>query len=206
MLTQRLTVPTRLFGVIFKMKILAIADRPTKRKISEIISEGHFDLIITLGDLEQSQIQEMESITGIPKIGVYGNHDYGDYLDQLGIKNMHLTTFEHEGLVFGGFEGSVRYKNDIYAKMYTQEEAIDLIKEFPKVDVMIAHCPPYGINDEPDELAHQGFKALREYIEKQKPKYFLHGHTYPKDTELVTRYKDTEIVYVYADKVIKLDL
>jgi Icc-related predicted phosphoesterase len=33
----------------------------------------------------------------------------------------------------------------------------------------------------PNELAHQGFKASRSYVEEKKPKYFLHGHTYPAD-------------------------
>jgi len=46
---------------------------------------------------------------------------------RLEILNMHLKTFEYQGLIFGGFEGCVRYKNDPYAKMYTQEEASELL-------------------------------------------------------------------------------
>lgn len=38
--------------------------------------------------------------------------------------------------------------------MYTQEEAKELIKKLPKVDVLITHCPPRGINDNTDETHH----------------------------------------------------
>jgi Icc-related predicted phosphoesterase len=186
------------------MKILAISDRSPKEKIKTILQKNVVDLICTLGDLDQLQIAELIAITNIPKIGVYGNHDSGVYFEPLGIKNMHLETFEFGGLTFGGFEGSVRYKNDKYAKMYTQEEATELLKDFPYVDVMLAHCPPYGINDEPNDVTHQGFKALREYVETKKPKYLLHGHTYPTGATMTTKLAETEIIYVYGDKIVEL--
>jgi Icc-related predicted phosphoesterase len=126
------------------------------------------------------------------------------YFEPLGITNMHLKTLEFSGLTFGGFEGCVRYKDDPYAKMYTQEEATELLKDFPHVDVMLTHCPPYRINDEPEELAHQGYKALREYIEQKKPRYLLHGHTYPTAENITRKFIDTEIIYVYQDSLIDL--
>ena len=186
------------------MKVLAIADRAPKESIRTILDrEQNVDLICTLGHLDYFSLVELKDIHNIPKIGVYGNHCSGSYFEELGIKNMHLTTFEYKGLVFGGFEGSVRYKNDPYAPMYTQEEATDMLTDFPKVDVMLCHCPPFGINDE-EEVAHQGFKALRDYIEKHKPNYLLHGHTYPSEKNLVTQYQETKIIYVFADKIANL--
>lgn len=187
------------------MKILAIADRPPRESIRSILDKDHIDLICILGDLDLFSLSELKEITHIPKLGIYGNHDSGTYFEPLGIVNMHLKTYEYNGLVFGGFEGCVRYKNDPHAKMYTQEEASKLLKDFPRVDVMLVHCPPYGVNDEPDELAHQGFIALREYVEQKKPKYLLHGHTYPTAETLVTKLGDTEVIYVYEDKIIELN-
>ena len=187
------------------MKILAIADRAPKESISAILErEQNVDLICTLGDLDYFSLVELKNIHNIPKIGVYGNHCSGNYFDELGIKNMNLKTFEHKGLVFGGFEGSVRYKDDPYASMYTQEEANKMLSDFPYVDVMLCHCPPYGINDVPNEISHQGFKALREYIEKCKPKYLLHGHTYPDTNNIVTEHQGTKIIYVFSDKIIEI--
>jgi len=186
------------------MKILAIADRPPREKVEALISKEPVDLICTLGDLEQSELAGIDNITHIPKLGVYGNHCSGMYFEPLGITNMHLKTFEFGGLIFGGFEGCVRYKKDAYLKMYTQEEAASSLMNFPYVDVMLVHCPPYGINDEPEEVAHQGFKALRKYVEEKKPKYLLHGHTYPTDKTLISKLGNTEILYIYQDKVIEL--
>ncbi len=187
------------------MKILAISDRPPREKIKFILDKNPVELICILGDLDQFSLQELQEVTNIPKLGVYGNHDSGMYFEPLGIINMHLKTFKFGGLTFGGFEGCVRYKNDPYAKMYTQEEAAELLKDFPRVDVMLAHSPPYGVNDEPEELAHQGYKALREYVEQKKPKYLLHGHSYPTKENIVTKFGDTEIIYVYGDKLIDLE-
>lgn len=186
------------------MKILAIADRPPREKIRSILDKNPFELICTLGDLDQFSLNELVDINDIPKLGVYGNHCSGMYFGPLGITNMHLKIFEFDGLTFGGFEGCVRYKNDSYAKMYTQEEAFELLKDFPRVDIMLTHCPPYGINDEPEELAHQGYRALQEYVEQKRPKYLLHGHTYPTKENIVTKFGNTEIIYVYEDKLIDL--
>jgi hypothetical protein len=186
------------------MMILAIADRPPEHDVLELIDKSQVELVCLLGDLEYSDLRWLESIKDIPKIGVYGNHCSGNYFDSLGIKNLHLKTFEFKGIVFGGFEGSIRYKDSSDAKMHTQEEAKALLKNFQKVDVMIAHSPPFGINDEPDSQSHQGLMALREYIKTRKPRYFLHGHTYPVSKNLVTKYAGTDIIYVFGDKIIKI--
>lgn len=132
------------------------------------------------------------------------NHDSGNYFEKLGIINLHLKVFDFKGIKFGGFEGCVRYKEDPNAIMYTQEEAKEMLKDFPCVDIFISHAPPYGINDEPNEIAHQGFKALVDYIKRCSPKYLLHGHTYPQ--KVMTQFMDTKIIYVYQDMVLDLKL
>lgn len=183
------------------MKILAIADKKPSIPIKETLIKEGVDLIITLGDLERSEIAELEHITNTPKIGVYGNHCFPGYMETLGIYNMHMHTWSYDGLTFGGFEGCVRYKNTPYVKMYTQDEASALMEYFPYVDVFIAHAPPFGINDEEDP-AHVGFKAFRTYLEEKRPKYFLHGHTYPTKESLVTKFLDTEIIYIHGDAIV----
>lgn len=185
------------------MQILAIADRPPKKPIQEILSEESIDLIVTLGDLELSDIRSLETITHIPKLDVYGNHCSGMYMESLGIKNMHLAIQEIDGVTFGGFEGCVKYKESS-AKMYTQEEASRLLATFPRVDVMLAHCPPFGVNDDQRNITHTGYVGLREYVEREKPSFLFHGHTYPKETELVTMLGETNIVYVFGHKIITL--
>jgi|ADurb_Total_1213_FD_contig_31_1985988_length_1795_multi_4_in_0_out_0_2 hypothetical protein len=51
------------------------------------------------------------------------------YCEPLDIKNMHLTVFKFQGITFGGFEGVVKIQKN-NTKMYTQEEADDLLTNF----------------------------------------------------------------------------
>ncbi len=186
------------------MKILAIADRPPRSPLGETVSRELPEIIITLGDLSMHDLRGLGAISNIPKIGVYGNHCSGNYFGDLGVENMHLKTKEINGVTFGGFEGSIRYKSG-GAPMYTEEEASELLKNFPYVDVMIAHSPPRGTHDEPDP-AHQGLSALRDYILREKPKYFLHGHTYVSQGTQETVLGETTVIHVYADQVLTLQV
>jgi Icc-related predicted phosphoesterase len=88
--------------------------------------------------------------------------------------------------------------------MSTQEEASALLATLPHVDVMLAHCPPFGVNDDPSDNSHTGFIGLREYVEREKPRYLLHGHTYPNPGSEVTHLNETKIVYVFGEKIIEI--
>ena len=185
------------------MNILALADRRPKIDIPAVVEANGIDLIVTLGDFTIEDILAVKLVTAIPKIGVYGNHDSGTYMPALGIWDMHLMTWDFNGLKFGGFQGCVRYKRDPDALMYTQEEADRMMAGFPPVDVFLSHCPPRGINDE-DEIAHQGFDGLREYVDRVRPAILMHGHTYPTDDTVVTQHGPTRIEYVNEHKFISL--
>jgi Icc-related predicted phosphoesterase len=185
------------------MNVLVVADRRPDINIIEFVEPNNIELIITLGDLVREELLPLKDIARTPKIGVYGNHDSGTYMPELGIWNMHLKTWDFGGLKFGGFQGCVRYKDNPDAIMYTQEQAEQMMAGFPLVDVFISHCPPRGINDE-EEVAHQGFNALRSYIDQTPPKVWLHGHTYPTPEGLVTHYGPTKIEYVFRYKIINL--
>ncbi len=189
--------------IVNSMNILAIADRRPKINIPEVVLDNSIDLIVTLGDLTREDILQLEQIVDIPKIGVYGNHDSGTYMPELGIWNMHMKVLDYRGLRFGGFQGCVRYKENPDAIMYTQEEASQMMASFPEVDVFICHCPPRGINDE-EEIAHQGFQALRDYIDYKQPRLLLHGHTYPTEGNVVKQYNSTRIEYVYEYKILTI--
>lgn len=185
------------------MKILAIADRAPQIDIRETVDREKIDLIMTLGDLERSDILQLADIHDVPKIGVYGNHCSGNYMEDMGILNMHMATWRFREFVFGGFEGCVRYKENPDAIMYTQQEASAMFAQLPPVDILLCHCPPRGINDE-EELAHQGFDGSRAYIDRTPPKLLLHGHTYPTENDVVRQYGSTRIEYVYKWKVVEV--
>lgn len=185
------------------MKILAIADRPPRTSLKEKVMKERPDLIVTLGGLDYFSLRDLQDISDIPKIGVYGNHCSGNYFEPLGIENMHLRPKEVGGKLFGGFQGSIRYKQDPSAIMYTDEEAADLLEDFPPVDIFLAHSPPRGIHDE-DDPAHKGLEALREYVIRQSPTYFLHGHTYVSSSTRETPFGGSTVIHVYEDQILNL--
>ena len=49
------------------------------------------------------------------------------------------------------------------------------LTSFPSVDVFVAHNSPRLVHDRDDEV-HIGFVAFSNYINRARPKYFLHGH------------------------------
>ncbi len=184
------------------MKLLIIADRSTTRPIKDILSDNpEIDLIVTLWDLSYMDLNELNIFPHIPKIGVYWNHCDWMYMDNLWINNIHMKTFELWGLVFWWFEWCVKYKN--WKFQYTQEEAIEMISNLPKVDILICHCPPFWINDDQSDHAHIWFKATLEYIKKYKPRYLFHWHTYDYGN-FIDAFEDTKIVYVHREKIIEI--
>ena len=99
-------------------------------------------------------------------------------MEAFGIENLHLKRESLHGSSFCGFEGCVRYKPS-GERQYTQKQATKLASRLPAADVLLCHCPPYGVNDDPDDPAHIGFHALREWVDRHQPKVILHGHTHP---------------------------
>ena len=185
-----------------KIKALVIADKKPEWWIKSILDiNPDIDIIITLWDLEFYDISYLMDITKIPKIWVYWNHCDWLYMDQLWINNLHLKIFSFKWIKFWWFEWSIKYKESRYSKMYTQEEAYWLLKNFEKVDILITHNPPFWIHDETD-ISHIWFKALLDYIENNKPKYLLHWHTYHSIEENVVW--DTKIIYTSWYKIIDL--
>ena len=52
---------------------------------------------------------------------------------------------------------------------YTQKQAKKLIRKLPPADVLLCHCPPRGVNDDPDDPAHIGLEALRDWVLEHNP-------------------------------------
>ena len=189
------------------MRVLALADRPFHADVEKLASQCDVEAIVTLGDLEPSWLETLDRVK-LPKLGVYGNHDAEPYMTWFGIDNVHINRIDLDGgTSFSGFEGCVSYRRSGTAKVgpsYTQREAKKLIKKLPAADVLLCHCPPRGVNDDPDDPAHIGFEALREWVLKHQPRWLLHGHVHPTPGSLLKKLGDTRIVYVNGARVVDL--
>lgn len=185
------------------MRVLVIADRrPTLKGLAlpDYVASKRLDAVITAGDLTRDILTGIDSLA-VPTMGVYGNHCDGSYLDDLGMKNLHLSTARVGTLTFSGIQGCVRYKDDPSQLLYTQDEYRTLVRDLPEADVVVTHCPPAGINDHTDP-AHVGIEALREWVDRVQPAVLIHGHTYPRIPD--TACGSTRIEYVHGAKVITL--
>jgi Icc-related predicted phosphoesterase len=188
------------------MRVLALADRPFHADVSTLARQHAVDAIVTLGDLQPSWLETLDAVP-VPKVGVYGNHDDEPYMTWFGIDDLHLARIELDrGPSFSGFEGCVSYRRSgrRLGPSYTQQEASKLVRRLPAADVLVCHCPPRGVNDDPDDVAHVGFDALRDYVWKHSPRWLLHGHTHPQPGRILERIGDTRVVYVNGARIIDL--
>lgn len=183
------------------MKLLVLADtEPEWRSIPEEVASACADAVITVGDLsggwlERAGLQDVS----VPKLGVYGNHCDGQYLERLGVTNLHLLRTEVHGVSFSGLQGCVRYKARGRDILYTQDEYTEMVSALPSAQVLVTHCPPAGINDHAD-AAHVGITALRNWVADHRPSCVIHGHTYPEQP--VRSFGQTRIEYVRGSSIV----
>ena len=155
-----------------------------------------------LGDLEPAWTEGLADVE-LPKLGVRGNHDAPDALEAIGVEDLHLRLASVGDLSFSGFGGSPRY-SPRGGNEWTEEEAEQLVARLPRADVLLAHSPPEGVNDEPDDRAHRGSPALRAWVERNRPGWLLHGHTLPNPAALVSELGPTRVVHVRGAAPIEL--
>lgn len=186
-----------------KVRLLALADEAPPADPAELVAANEPDAVVTLGDLEPEVLSGLAAL-GIPLLGVHGNHDAEHDLDRLSIRDVHMTSTDVGGWSFAGFEGCVRYRDGPH--QYTQGEASELVQTLPGAGVLVCHCPPFGINDDPDDRAHVGFHALRAWVTRHRPRYLLHGHTTPDPLTRTRRLGDTDVVWVRGAALVELTM
>lgn len=161
--------------------------------------DGSAELLISLGDIWDRTIEEAyHQYECTQAFGVKGNHDSAGALPSF-VTSLHLTTEDYQGLLFGGFGGSWKYKPRGH-HLFEQDEVMQALEEFPQVDVFVAHNSPAGVHER-DRDVHQGFQAFREYIERAQPRYFLHGHQHLRQVTTLGR---TEIIGVFGEQFLEL--
>jgi uncharacterized protein len=179
------------------LNIIAIAD--DDYLVGHIEPNAEVDILISLGDLYDVTLQKAIDLYAPEHVlAVRGNHCVDDEFPVPTI-DLHLQTIELFGLTFGGFSGSWQYKK-VGNHMYTQDEAHQLLENFPAVDVFIAHNSPRGIHER-DTGIHQGFDAFIEYIDRAQPAYFLHGHQHCRK---ISYRGKTCIMGVYGEKSLQI--
>ena len=176
------------------MRVLVLADIDSIRWQG---GSGEVDLLLALGDISDCVILEAAEAYGAPPVfAVRGNHDVATNFPE-GISDLHMRTVEFGGLTFGGFGGAWRYKPRGNF-LFEQDEVATLLKDFPRVDIFIAHSSP-TIHAKDDGI-HTGFTAFDQYIREKQPRLFLHGHQH---IDRETIFGATKVIGVYKHRVLE---
>lgn len=180
------------------MNILVIADDDS---LIAKLDCGPVDVLISCGDLYDAAIQRAVAHYRPRKIfAVRGNHDVDQPFPD-GIVDLHLARKSFEGVRFGGFAGSWKYKPRGH-HLFEQAEVSGIMRGFPEVDVFVAHNSPRGIHERDGDV-HQGFDGFVSYLDRARPRVFIHGHQH---VDVTTVRGETTIVGVYGETLIRLEM
>jgi len=180
------------------MTIVAIADDDS---LIGNLDCGPVDVLISCGDLYDAAIRRAGAYYRPRKVfAVRGNHD-PDIPFPDGVVDLHLRRKTFEGVRFGGFGGSWKYKPRGH-HLFEQAEVSGIMRGFPEVDVFVTHNSPRGIHERDSEV-HQGFEGFVNYLDRVKPRLMIHGHQH---LDVTTMRGETTILGVYGERVIRLEL
>jgi len=183
--------------------VLALADKRPPMDPALMAAKLGVQAVICLGDLDRAWIEPLTRLP-LPKVGVHGNHDPEHLLREVEVDDLHGRRTSLGGMTVAGFEGCVRYGAG-GPHHYTQRQASRLARRLPAAEMLICHCPPRGINDDPEDPAHIGFDGLRAWVDRHRPRHLLHGHTHPVAGMAAKRYGDTRVHWVSGARVLQLD-
>lgn len=197
------------------MKILAVSDTPSPA-LWEYYKEGclrEYDLILSCGDLKGEYLSFLVTMARCPVVYVHGNHDTSyDRKPPLGCDCIEDKLVEIGGIKFLGLGGSRKYSGGKH--QYSEKEMRKRIRRLRfalwragGVDVVVTHAPVAGLGDGED-IAHKGFEAFRELLDKYKPQYLIHGHmhlSYTQDKIRERRYGETRVLNADEKIVIEME-
>ena len=196
------------------MKILALSDVECKAFYDFYVPGrlDEYDLIISCGDLKPQYLSFIVTMTRVPLLYVHGNHDERyEKLPPEGCDCIEDKLIVYKGLRILGLGGCRQYRPG--AHQYTEAEMrwriFKLkwkIRKHKGVDIVVSHAPLEGVGDGED-YAHRGFGAFLDFVDKYKPKYWLHGHVhmnYNLENVREREYNGTKVINAYERYVLDI--
>lgn len=188
--------------------VMTIADSHGKLMQKDIIAalneNAMPDYVFLLGDNAVDDIEAVLEVfkdKGVPILGVAGNHDKKTILEQFGrIEDIHGRQISTNGIAVGGLSGSIKYKDDDYYALLTNEESEAVMREMPPCDILLTHDKPC-FNEPKEVTAHSGLTGIGTYINEKSPRFVLHGHLHER---YIKKYKNTIIRCCYGVEVFEI--
>ena len=188
------------------------------------------DLVLSCGDLPSDYLEYLVSRLDVPLLYVPGNHDPSFEPPDMtwmplravpapepgpeGCINIDGKLVEVLGLRIAGLGGSIRYK--VGPNQYTQGQMrrralrleirarLGRVKNGRKLDVLVTHAPPSGMEQATDP-AHAGFVAFLRLMRTFRPVLSVHGHVHPYGRAVPEGHvMSTRVVNVVPSRVIEI--
>ena len=196
------------------MKILTVSDEECKA-LWDYYTPGRlkeYDLILSCGDLNPNYLSFLVTMARCPVLYVPGNHDLRYSLEPPeGCDCIDGGLVVYNGLRILGLGGCRRYHPGPH--QYSEQEMRRRIRRLKwrirllgGVDIVVTHAPPHGLGDDED-VAHWGFEALREFLDRYHPRYLVHGHVHMSYGHNIPReidYNGTTVVNAYERYVLEV--
>lgn len=196
------------------MKILTVSDEECPA-LWDYYMPGRlkeYDLIISCGDLKADYLSFLVTMGRAPLLYVAGNHDgrYETHPPQ-GCDCIDDHFVVYNGVRILGLGGCRRYHPGPH--QYSEQEMRRRIRRLryqlwrhKGVDIVVTHAAPEGLGDAED-VAHWGFAALRELLDRYHPQYLVHGHVHMNYSHELTReiaYNGTRVINAYERYTIEI--
>lgn len=197
------------------MRILTVSDVvvPELYKAFDKDRFPDIDLVLACGDLPPEYLSFLLHVFNTSLYYVKGNHDIRyDQKPPMGCVDIHGRIVSFRGINIMGLAGSRWYNGG--ENQYTEKEMNRFIRKMglsiwwrKGIDILITHAPPRHIHDAEDRC-HRGFKALRTFIDKKRPKYLIHGHIhrhFDSVEERMTLVNQTKVINTYGYHILEID-
>lgn len=197
------------------MKTMCVADTVVK-ELLDLVGGGpaiaDVELLLSCGDLPPEYLTALRARYDAPLLYVLGNHD----LRYQTAPPVGCTSVDRRLIILGGkkvvgFSGSRWYNGNI--NQYTEEQMGGFIRKLrftlwrnKGIDVVLTHAPPRHIHDAED-LCHRGFRSFRGFIDKYRPRHFLHGHIhalFDSEEERRTSLDSTQVINCYGYHLLEI--
>ncbi len=171
------------------MRIVAISDLHSRFSILKgLLNQENADILAVCGDVTDFSKRDVEKFAMILEkfdgkaLIVHGNCDFEDaFRDAKGenIEFIHGRSIEMREIVFHGAGGSTytpfntpsEYPESYYEKIFEKFDYGD-------VNILISHCPPYGVLDQTHSGEHAGSRTIRR--EMHRFDIILCGHVHER--------------------------
>ena len=197
------------------MRVLTVSDR-VEPVLYDRFDAGRFtgiDLILSCGDLPPEYLAFLRAALDAPLFYVRGNHDIRyEASPPTGCESLAGRLVRFQSLTLLGLEGSRWYNGG--PNQFTENQMGKKIRSLRlqiwrqrRIDVVITHAPPRHVHDAED-LCHRGFKSFRKLIDRNAPRYFIHGHihaNFPDPGARVTLVNQTRVINTFGHHIIEID-